>query len=48
MAESDINFTSKEILKYTEGSLLLNENEVIILEHRVYLVNISFEEYFEE
>jgi len=35
-------------MEYVEGSLLNECNEIIFTDHRSYIVDINFEDYFED
>ena len=37
---------SPEILEFIEGCALLNHNEIILSDHRVYIVDFNVKEYF--
>ena len=36
------------ILEYIEGSKLLDNNDIVFLDYRSYLVDMNLEEYFKE
>ena len=44
----DIIVASESIIEYVEGCKLLDYNEIICLDHWVYIIDINFEEYFRE
>ena len=39
---------SPNLMKYMEGYRLLKINKVIAMDHRSYIIDINFEEYFQE